>query len=124
MQSFCQDASTKAKPGEFWRKISPLLPKTRCNKNKGYVLIENEKVITDPKEIGETSITTSKWRTTVVKIIWTLRTLMTIRVYRELPTTNQLKGCSCCTALLKMTEDRRSDLDENVCVKKCVIAAV
>ena len=54
MKSFCQDASITAKPGEFWRKMRPLLPKTRCNKNKGYVLIENEKVITDPKEIAET----------------------------------------------------------------------
>ena len=54
MKSFCQDASTTAKPSEFWRKMRPLLSKTRCNKNKRYVLIENEKVITDPKESAET----------------------------------------------------------------------
>ena len=57
MKSFCQDASTTAKPGEFWGKIIPLSITTKdtVQQEQGIRSYrENEKVITDPKEIAET----------------------------------------------------------------------
>ena len=93
MKSFCQDALTTAKPGQFWRKMRPLLPKTRCNKNKGYVFIEKEKVITDPKEIAETfnnyfaMLNKSGGDNMDIEDFSDHLRL----VYRELPTTNLLK---------------------------------
>ena len=45
LKTFCCDASLRGKhPGEFWRKMKPLLP-TSCDKNiKGVILVEGSSV--------------------------------------------------------------------------------
>ena len=46
MKAFCRDASNARHQGEFWKKISPLLPNSSGGKKTdGIVLIENEAII-------------------------------------------------------------------------------
>ena len=56
MKAFCQDASLNTRHhGEFWKKMSPLLPNSSGGKKTdGIVLIENEAIVTEPIRVAET----------------------------------------------------------------------
>ena len=56
MKAFCRDASINARHhGEFWKKMSPLLPNSSGGKkSNGIVLIENEAIVTEPIRVAET----------------------------------------------------------------------
>lgn len=50
----CYDASTTTKhPGEFWKKMKPLIPNTGCKKSVNIILVENDCVITEPSSVAE-----------------------------------------------------------------------
>ena len=54
MKRFCCDVSLSAKhPGEFWRKIKPLLPTSSGKNIKGVILIEDSSVVSDPGCVAE-----------------------------------------------------------------------
>ena len=54
LKRFCCDASLSARhPGEFWRKMKPLLP-TSCGKNRqGVILVESSSIVSDPGCVAE-----------------------------------------------------------------------
>ena len=55
MKAFCRDASINARHhGEFWKKMSPLLPNSSGGKkSNGIVLIENEAIVTESIRVAE-----------------------------------------------------------------------
>ena len=51
---FCCDASLSAKhPGEFWRKMKPLLPTSSGKNIQGVILVEGSSVVSDPGFVVE-----------------------------------------------------------------------
>ena len=56
MAEFCQKANTNARhPGEFWKKIAPLLPnsKSKNQKTSGTIFFENKTIITETRQSAE-----------------------------------------------------------------------
>ena len=54
VKTFCYDASTAAKhPGDFWKKMRPLLPNSGANKQSNITLVENGTVITEPSAVAD-----------------------------------------------------------------------
>ena len=55
MKSFCLNASVSTKHhGEFWGKMKPHLPNTRGKSQNKIVLVDSERVVTDPLSVTET----------------------------------------------------------------------
>ena len=60
VKMFCYDASNTARhPGKFWKKMKPLLPKSGHNKQDNIILVQNDRVITEPSSVAEVLMTTS-----------------------------------------------------------------
>ena len=54
VKTFCHNASNTAKhPGEFWKKMQPLLPNSDHHKQDNIILVENDRVITEPSRVAE-----------------------------------------------------------------------
>ena len=54
LKTFCCDASLSAKhPGEFWRKMKPLLPTSSGKNIQGVILVEGSSVVSDPGCVAE-----------------------------------------------------------------------
>ena len=54
LKTFCCDASLSAKhPGEFWRKMKPLLPTSSGKNIQGVILVESSSVLSDPGCVAE-----------------------------------------------------------------------
>ena len=52
IKNFCLKASlNKRKPGEFWKKLKPLLPSSNSSSDNSIHLIEGDKLITDPTPV-------------------------------------------------------------------------
>ena len=52
IKNFCLKASlNKHKPGEFWKKLKPLLPSSNSSSDNSIHLIEEDKLITDPASV-------------------------------------------------------------------------
>ena len=57
IKEFCLNASLiKQKPGEFWKKLKPLLPNNKPNTDSKLYLIEEGKIITKPASIFTTRV--------------------------------------------------------------------
>ena len=55
MKSFCLNASVSTKHhDEFWGKMKPHLPNTRGKSQNKIVLVDSERVVTDPLSVTET----------------------------------------------------------------------
>ena len=55
MKSFCMNASVSTKHhDEFWGKMKPLLPNTRGKSQNTIVLVDSERMVTDPLSVTET----------------------------------------------------------------------
>ena len=48
---FCNEASNAKHPGEFWKKMKPLLPNSSLSKQISVTLVEDGKVLTEPSEV-------------------------------------------------------------------------
>ena len=54
LKTFCSDASLSAKrPGEFWRKMKPLLPTSFGKNIQGVILVEGSSVVSDAACVAE-----------------------------------------------------------------------
>lgn len=54
IKEFCSTAcATTEHPGEFWKKMKPFLPATSSNQYEKIILVENNKVISDPRLVAE-----------------------------------------------------------------------
>ena len=54
LKRFCCDTSLNAKhPGEFWRKMKPLLPTSSGKNIQGVILVEGSSVVSDPGCVAE-----------------------------------------------------------------------
>ena len=54
VKRFCCDTSLSAKhPGEFWRKMKPLLPTSSGKNIQGVILVEDSGVVSDPGRVAE-----------------------------------------------------------------------
>ena len=54
IKDFCSNATSNAKhPGEFWKKMKPLLPNSSLPKQNSVTLVEDGKVLTEPSEVVE-----------------------------------------------------------------------
>ena len=54
MSEFCREASSKSRHhGEFWSKLKPLLPSSKPSRSKSTIRIENDQVVTQPKDIAQ-----------------------------------------------------------------------
>lgn len=54
ISKFCHDTASGAKhPGEFWKKIKPLLPNSGTNKQSNITLVENGVVTREPSQVVE-----------------------------------------------------------------------
>ena len=54
LKRFCCDASLSARhPGEFWRKMKPLLPTSSGKNIQGVILVEGSSVVSDPGCVAE-----------------------------------------------------------------------
>ena len=52
IKEFCSNATSNAKhPGEFWKTMKPLLPRSSLFKQNSVTLVEGGKVLTEPSEV-------------------------------------------------------------------------
>ena len=132
IKEFCSKATSNAKhPGQFWQNMKPLLPNSSLSKQNSVTLVEDGKVLTKPSEVVEgfnnhfASVAVPETHRGSVENFSDYPSVLGIasRKVLEHPFTFEpvshlsqnlsgfLQNHSCCTALLKMTEDWRRNLD-------------